>query len=124
MYEIFEALLKQRGVSAAEVCRETGILPSTISNWKKRGHVLSTPLLEKIADYFRVSVDYLLTGTDTVHKSVEGNEYYFSDETARIAQELFENKGRRVLFDASEGLSEDDLRKFASMMEAYKDAER
>ena len=106
------------------MCRETGIVPSTISNWKKRGHVLSTPLLEKIADYFRVSVDYLLTGTDTVHKSVEGNEYYFSDETARIAQELFENKGRRVLFDASEGLSEDDLRKFASMMGAYKDAER
>ena len=36
MYEIFQLLLEQKGVSIADVSRETGIGLSTFSNWKKR----------------------------------------------------------------------------------------
>lgn len=123
VYEVFEALLESHGVTAADVCRATGIKPNTISNWKKKRHKLSTALLEKIAQYFGVSVDYMITGASGEHFSVEGEGYYFSDETAQAAQRLFESRGLRVLFDAAQDESEENLLKFAAMIRAYKDAE-
>lgn len=62
MYEIFELLLKVRGISAAEFSRETGIDQSTLSNWKARGNYLKPELAFIVADYFGVSLDYLMRG--------------------------------------------------------------
>ena len=66
--------------------------------------------LQKIADYFHVSVDYLLTGKDTPKESQSGKIYYFDDETAEAAQELFESKEMRLLFDAAKGSRPEDLK--------------
>ena len=60
MYEIFLRLLAERGVTTADVCKATGISQSTLSNWKKRNNILSPALLGKIADYFNVSMDYMI----------------------------------------------------------------
>ena len=60
MYDIFVRLLAERGVTTADVCKATGISQSTLSNWKKRNNVLSPALLGKIADYFHVSLDYMM----------------------------------------------------------------
>ena len=34
MYEIFEKLCNEKGVTPYRVCKETGLTTSTISNWK------------------------------------------------------------------------------------------
>lgn len=34
MYEIFEKLCSEKGVTPYRVCKETGITTATISNWK------------------------------------------------------------------------------------------
>ena len=34
MYEIFERLLEEHGVTAYKVCKATGLTTATISNWK------------------------------------------------------------------------------------------
>ena len=62
MYEIFSELLQKYDVTPYKVSKETGVSQSTLSDWK-RG--ISTPKpdkLQKIADYFGVSLTYLLTG--------------------------------------------------------------
>ena len=64
MYEVFEHLLQSCGVSAYRFCKETGISQSTISTWKKKGNLIKGDLAKKIADYFNVSVDYLMTGEE------------------------------------------------------------
>lgn len=76
----------------------------------------NTTKLQKIADYFSVSLDYLMTG-----KEKEGGEtYYLNDETAQIAQEIFENKDLRVLFDASRKAKPEDLKLAHDMLLALK----
>lgn len=60
MYEIFERLLAEKGLMTVDVCKATGISQSTISNWKKRKNTLSPALLQKIANYFGVSLDYMM----------------------------------------------------------------
>ena len=60
MYERFEELLAKTGETTYQVCKETGIRPSTIYNWKARGGSLSAGILVKLAEYFDVTVDSLL----------------------------------------------------------------
>lgn len=64
MYENFEKLMKEKGVSAYRVGKDCGIPQSSMSDWKTgKGHP-KADRLQKIADYFNVSIDYLLTGKD------------------------------------------------------------
>ncbi len=120
MYEIFEQLCKEKGVTAYRVCKETGITTATISNWKAGRYTPKQEKMQKIADYFGVSVDYLMTG-----KEKEGGEkYYLNDETAEMAQHLFENKELRVLFDAAKDASPEDLKTTYDMLMALKKKER
>lgn len=64
MYEIFEMLLKKKGVKTAEVCRETGIKSPVFSEWKKGKSSPNVDKLILIAKYFNVSVEYLRTGKE------------------------------------------------------------
>ena len=120
MYEIFERLCKEKGVTAYRVCKETGLTTATISNWKAGRYTPKQEKMQKIADYFGVSVDYLMTG-----KEKEGGEkYYLNNETAEIAQHLFENKDLRVLFDAAKDATPEGLKTTYDMLMALKKKER
>lgn len=68
MYEIFSDLLQKYGVTPYKVSKKTGVSQSTLSDWK-RG--ISTPKqdkLQKIADYFGVTIDYLMKGKEDTQK--------------------------------------------------------
>lgn len=62
MYEIFEQLLLKFGVTAYQVAKATGISTATLTNWKKGRYTPKQDKLQKIADYFGVTVEYLMTG--------------------------------------------------------------
>ena len=68
MYEIFEQLLSKYGVTASKVAKETGITTATLSNWKQGKYTPKQDKLQKIADYFGVSLEYLMTGKEAVVK--------------------------------------------------------
>jgi len=71
MYEIFERLCTERGVTAYRVCKETGLKTGSISNWKSGKYQLKQDKLQKIAEYFGVSVDYLMGRGDGSSGSAE-----------------------------------------------------
>lgn len=64
MYEIFEQLLQKYGVTPYKVSKATGISQSSLSDWKMGKITPKTSTLQKIADYFGVSLDYLTTGKE------------------------------------------------------------
>lgn len=120
MYEIFEQLLCKFGITAYKFCKDTNISQSTISTWKNKGNLISPELGKKIAEYFDVSLEYLMTG-----KEKEGGEtYYLNDETKEIAQEIFENKDLRMLFDVSRKASPEHLKAYYNLIKAMQDAEK
>ena len=59
-YEIFESLCKENGTSPSKVCVELGMSKTTSSFWKRTGGIPKREALEKIAERFNVSVDYLV----------------------------------------------------------------
>lgn len=120
MYSIFEKLLQKHGVSAYRVSKDLGIAQSVLSSWKNG---ISTPKqdkMQKIADYFNVSVDYLMTGKEREDKK----KYYLNDETAAMAQSIFESKELRMLFDAAQDADPEDLDAVYQMLLALKRKER
>lgn len=68
MYEIFEQLLQKYGVTAYKVAKDTGVTQTSLSNWKSGRNTPGTRTLQKIADYFGVTVDYLMTGKEEPEK--------------------------------------------------------
>ena len=70
MYEIFENLLKEHGVTAYKVAQDTGITTATLSSWKKGRYTPKREKLQKLADYFGVTVDYLMTGENNTENGL------------------------------------------------------
>lgn len=64
MYEIYCKLRDEKGIKDADVSRGTNITKSTFSDWKNGRSVPKQEKLQKIADYFGVSLDYLTTGEE------------------------------------------------------------
>lgn len=119
MYSIFEELLQKHGVSTYKVSMETGIAQSIFSSWKRGISKPKQDKMQKIADYFNVSVEYLLTG-----KEKEGGEtYYLNDETKEIAQEIFEKKELRMLFDVTRKSTPQRLMAYYNMIKELESQE-
>ena len=120
MWEVFEHLMKQRGLRIIDVQRGTGIPYSTFTDWKAGRYTPKADKMNKIAAFFGVSVEYLVTGKDIEKESTEGNKYYFSDTTAETAQLLYENKDMRILFDAARDSKPEDLQMAADLLRRLK----
>lgn len=65
MYERFEILLSEHNMKAVEFCRKSGVPQSTISTWKSGKHEVKQSTIKKIADFFGVSMAWLLGETDS-----------------------------------------------------------
>ena len=63
MYERFMQLLQANNITPYRVSKETGVTQTTLSDWKTGRATPKTATLQKIADYFNVSLDWL-TGED------------------------------------------------------------
>ena len=53
-------LMQERGVRASDIVKQTGIKQSTITEWKMGRSSPSVNALVMLADYFGVTVDYLV----------------------------------------------------------------
>lgn len=59
-FDIFYALCNKKGVSCKKAAEEIGLSNSIATKWKKTGATPGGETLQRIADYFGVSTDYLL----------------------------------------------------------------
>lgn len=119
MYEKFEELLKKNNVTPYRVHKETGISTATLSDWKNGKSEPKKDKIGKICEYFNVPLSYFY-GED----SEGGDKYYLNNETAEMAQKLFENRNLRALFDAAQDASPEDLKTTYDMLMALKKKER
>lgn len=118
MYEIFVQLCQANNVTPYRVAADTGIGRSTFTDWKTGRSKPTIKKLQKIADYFGVSIDYLTTGTDPA--TGDDSPYYTDPEVREIANAIHENESLRVLFDASKDISADDLRMVTDLVKRIK----
>ena len=106
-YDRIADLCKKKGISVTGLEAELGFGRGSLGKMKKGGST-SVARLQKIADYFGVGVNELMDESDSV-QTVAPQEYYYDLETMKLAEALHKNKELRVLFDAAQDISSDDL---------------
>ena len=72
MYKRIEHLCKEKGVNMTAMCREAGIPRSNLSDLKYgRTAALATVNLNRVANYFDVSMDFLLGTAEQTKKPTD-----------------------------------------------------
>lgn len=118
-YESYCKIRDMKGYKDSHVATATGIGKSTFSDWKSGRSKPKNDKLQKIADFFEVTIDYLMTGEEK-----EDNEtYYLNDDAREMAQFMFENPEYKVLFDASRKISKSDIATVKAIMDKFKSEE-
>lgn len=92
---------------------------STVSNWCTGAKLPRMNKVQMLADYFGIEKSDLLE-----NKNTNSSKYYLTEETAEVAQKIFENKELKVLFDAARDATPDDLKTTYDMLMALKRKER
>jgi transcriptional regulator with XRE-family HTH domain len=67
--DVIYKLIKETHITAAQLTRESGLTNGLLSQWKKGLQEPSLKNLQKIADFFNVSINYLLTGEEPQTKN-------------------------------------------------------
>ncbi len=63
IYDRIESLCKGAGITVTDLCRECSIPRATMSDFKQgRSKTLSASALSKIAEFFEISVEYIIKG--------------------------------------------------------------
>jgi len=115
IYERIRGIVKERGLTITGMEKELGFARGSLC--KIDTSKPSAERLQKLSDYLGVTTGYILKGE-------ESDSYYLNDETKEIAQEIFENKELKMLFDASRNASPEDLKTVHDMMLALKRKEQ
>lgn len=68
-YDVYVELCKRIGKKPSVVASELGINKSNVSNWKNNGYTPRGEALQRIADYFDTTVDYLMGRTNNPENS-------------------------------------------------------
>ncbi len=112
-----KSICKERKIPISKLEKDLGFSNGYIGQLK-RG-TMPADRLAKVARYLNVSEEYLLSGEENPEKG-----YYLSPETAQAAQEIFQNKELRALFDVQRDMDAEDLKALHDMALALKRKER
>lgn len=115
--ERVKTICKDRKIPISKLERDLGYSNGYIGQLRKG--TFPNDRLKEIAEYLEVSIDYLMTGKE----KAGGETYYLNDETKEIAQEIFENKELRMLFDVTRKSTPQRLMAYYNMIKELESQE-
>ena len=112
---VFKELRMKSGLTQQEMADRLNISRSSIGMYESGEREPSFELLEAIADYFNVDMNYLLGKKDLSEHIPQG--YYLNEDAREVAQFLYENPEYKVLFDASRKVKKEDIQFVKEMID-------
>ena len=119
--ERIKKLRLELGMSQEELGEKIGVQKAAINKYETGIVVnLKRGIIVKLAEALGVSASYLMGWDDERDEEFWGNVVDPDDEVMQYAEELRRSPGMRMMFDAAKGCTEDDMRRVAAMIKAYK----
>lgn len=72
------SLISQKGISKNKMLTDLKLGKNSFVNWQERGTIPSGETLSKIAEYFNVSIDYLLGNETKNETAIDDNDIKFA----------------------------------------------
>jgi len=117
-------LRERENLSQIEFAKILNISNTTLSQYETGQRVPSDEIKAKIADYFGVTVDYLLGRTDTPSTADKITDSVSDDpELAKFWEELKEREDLKLLFKQTREMSPNDVKKIIRVIKAIEDEE-
>lgn len=112
---VFKELRVKSGLTQQEMADKLKISRSSIGMYENGEREPSFELLEAIADYFNVDMNYLLGKKELSEHIPQG--YYLNEDAREMAQFMYENPEYKVLFDASRKVKKEDIQFVKEMID-------
>lgn len=109
------------GLTLKEVATAVGVSEATVSRWES-GDIenMRRDRIAALAAVLDISPGVIMGWEEPV----KHDSYYMNPETAQIAQQIYEDKELRALFDAARDISPEDMKTLYSVALAMKRKER
>ncbi len=105
---------KERGLTQAQLAARLGVSRSTVAMWESNKAQPDNDMLNKIADLFDVTVDYLLG-----RQTIKDNRFEGMDVDGML-DFLANNKEGRVLMSIAKDATKEDLEQIVRIVEALR----
>lgn len=115
-YDVYCALCEKNGLTPSGAASKIGFNRASVTVWKNTGKAPKQELLLKIADFFGVTTDYLLTGDENKKAPTPEGERNISDDDIKFA--LFGGDG-----EITDAMYE-EVKRFAQMVKLREEAEK
>ena len=80
------SLLSENGITKNKLATDLGLGSGTIATWEKRGTIPKGEHLSRIANYFGVTVDYLISDSDVKEKTPAISESDLTEEELELVR--------------------------------------
>ncbi len=119
LYETIAMLCSEHNITAYKMSQDLGLSKNLVTELKKgRKKGVSAETASKIANYFDVSVDYLLGKTEQKKPLVNNDE-----ELTEYLEELKSRPELKMLFSLAKGATKADVEKAVKIIEALLEKE-
>ena len=112
---------KEKGLTQAELGKYFNLSKQTISSYENGGSSPDKDTLQRLADFFSVSVDYLLGRTDSREAPQYDKIKTSADEVTELLETLHKRPEMKMLFSITKNATKEDIEKAVKIIEALKD---
>lgn len=119
--ERLKMLRKEKGLTQAELGKYFNLSKQTISSYENGGSSPDKDTLQRLADFFSVSVDYLLGRTDSREAPQYDKIKTSADEVTELLETLHKRPEMKMLFSITKNATKEDIEKAVKIIEALKD---
>lgn len=116
-----KALRKKYNYTGEEVGNMLKVSKVAIYNWEKDIRSPSPDVIEKLANIYEVSTDYLITGKESGSTK---DSYYYDAEVAELTEQIKNDSELRILLDAKRNLSKQDMEAIINITKSLLQRER
>lgn len=108
--------LELNGYSQADLARHMHVSTASTAKWCTGQSIPRIDKIQSICNWLGIEKSDLLED-----KHGQKPQYYLNPETAKVAQEIYEDEDLHALFDTARGASPDELKRAANFLKMLKE---
>lgn len=116
-YDLFCRLCEERGVSVTRATVDMGLSRTIGSKWKRTGATPNGETLSRIAEYFGVTTDFLLSDGQLPEKTEQAAIDVVDDDLREYLDALRSRPEQRLLFSVTKNATRSQIEAIVRMIE-------
>lgn len=102
-------LRESKGYNKREIAEKLEMPYTTYNNYETDARDVGSETLRKIAQFYEVTIDYLLENDLSYLESSDTPGHFLDPEAAELAQEMYDRPELKTLFSTTRNVSKEDL---------------